>query len=274
MNYYPHHIGDFNNATRHLSRVERSLYRDMLDMYYDTEQPLTADFNLLCRKLMARTEEEVTGVEQVLNEFFTKDERGWIHGRCEQVIAEYREQLEKKSAAGKASAEARAAAKAAKDSAQTHANKGSSTGAQHVFNECSTNQEPITNNQKPETTDKTKMPAARSEHYTDDFEQAWAMYPSRPGASKKEAFQAWCARLKAGVGVSVLLAGVRRYAAYVDAMKTEPQYIKQPKSFFGPGEHYLADWSPSPRASPGGLSKAGQVTANNAMKWLEDQGAS
>jgi uncharacterized protein YdaU (DUF1376 family) len=144
MNYYPHHIGDFNNATRHLSRTERSLYRDMLDMYYDTEQALTLDFKLLCRKLMARTEEEVTGVEQVLNEFFTKGEQGWIHARCEEVIAEYRGQLEKKSAAGKASAEARAAAKAASEAAKT---KGKATPVEQPLNTRSTNQEPRTNNQ-------------------------------------------------------------------------------------------------------------------------------
>ncbi|MFY0037839.1 DUF1376 domain-containing protein, partial [Acinetobacter baumannii] len=25
MNYYQHHIGDFNNATRHLSLIERAI---------------------------------------------------------------------------------------------------------------------------------------------------------------------------------------------------------------------------------------------------------
>lgn len=93
-------------------------------------------------------------------------------------------------------------------------------------------------------------PAARGDEYTEDFEQAWAMYPSRPGASKKESFKAWNARLKAGVTVDEMVAGVARYGIYVRAMKTDPQYIKQPATFFGPGEHYKADWTPSPRASP------------------------
>lgn len=108
MNYYPHHIGDFNNATRHLTRVERSIYRDMLDMYYDTELPLPLDTAYLCRKLMARTEEESTAVEQVLNEFFNRTTQGWHHDRCEQEIAEYRAMISAKSAAGKASAAKRA----------------------------------------------------------------------------------------------------------------------------------------------------------------------
>jgi hypothetical protein len=93
-------------------------------------------------------------------------------------------------------------------------------------------------------------PAARGGEYSEEFEQAWAIYPSRPGASKKESFQAWTARLKDGVGAEVLIAGVRRYATYVKSMETEPQYVKQPKSFFGPGEHYRSDWTPPPRGSP------------------------
>lgn len=80
--------------------------------------------------------------------------------------------------------------------------------------------------------------------YPPDFEQAWSAYPSRPGASKADAFKAWTARIKAGVDGELILLGVRRYAAYVAAMETQPQYIKQPATFFGPGEHYASDWTP------------------------------
>jgi len=48
MNYYPHHIGDFNSATRHLTRIERSVYRDLIELYYDTEAPLSRDVDKLC----------------------------------------------------------------------------------------------------------------------------------------------------------------------------------------------------------------------------------
>jgi hypothetical protein len=51
--------------------------------------------------------------------------------------------------------------------------------------------------------------------------------------------------LKAGVRVDVLLSGVERYATYCAVSKTEPGFIKQPATFFGPGEHYLADWTPT-----------------------------
>ncbi len=107
MKHYPHHIGDFNNATRHLTRLERSVYRDMLDLYYDTEHPLTLDRADLCRKLIARSSEESTAVEQVLNEFFTETPDGWFHERCDTEIAAYRANNSQRALAGKASAEAK-----------------------------------------------------------------------------------------------------------------------------------------------------------------------
>lgn len=58
MNFYPHHIGDFNNATRHLTRVERSVYRDAIEIYYDTETALTSDLGRLGKRLICRSDEE------------------------------------------------------------------------------------------------------------------------------------------------------------------------------------------------------------------------
>ena len=85
-----------------------------------------------------------------------------------------------------------------------------------------------------------EIPAGK---YPADFELVWAEYPKRPGASKPDAHKAWAARVKAGVSIAVLHAGVVRYAAYCRVCKTEPGFIKQPATFFGPGEHYTADWT-------------------------------
>lgn len=79
--------------------------------------------------------------------------------------------------------------------------------------------------------------------YTDEFEKAWKAYPSRPGASKADSFKAWNARLSSGADPLAITAGVNRYAAYCIAVNVEPQFIKQPSTFFGPSEHYLSDWS-------------------------------
>ena len=76
MYFYQHHIGDFNHATRHLTRVERSLYRDLIELYYDTEKPLISDINKLARRVIAVTQEEKDALEYVLDEFFTLTDEG------------------------------------------------------------------------------------------------------------------------------------------------------------------------------------------------------
>ena len=90
MNYYQHHIGDFNNATRHLERLERAIYREMIELYYDTEEPLTLDFKKLCHKLCARRDGEPEIVQSILDEFFIKTDQGWVHDRCERELESYR----------------------------------------------------------------------------------------------------------------------------------------------------------------------------------------
>lgn len=150
MNYYPHHIGDFDRATRHLTRIERSIYRDLIELYYDTEQPLSLDFEALCRKVIARTDEERTAVQQVLNEFFTRDEHGWRQERCEIEISAYRENVTKKSKAGKASAAKRAEKTGKKPSRRTTPVEHPQD---HPLNGCATNQEPRTINQEPFNSD-------------------------------------------------------------------------------------------------------------------------
>lgn len=107
MKHYPHHIGDFDKATRHLSRIERSVYRDLIDLYYDTEQRLPLDKTALCRKIIACSDEESTAVEQVLNEFFIETPTGWYHDRCEEEVDSYHANTSQKAMAGKASAEAK-----------------------------------------------------------------------------------------------------------------------------------------------------------------------
>ena len=68
---------------------------------------LTLDQSLLCRKILAKSNEEVTAVQQVLNEFFTETLTGWHHNRCEDELEVYRSNTSAKALAGRASAEAK-----------------------------------------------------------------------------------------------------------------------------------------------------------------------
>lgn len=154
MNFYRHHIGDFDRATRHLTRIERSIYRDLMDVYYDTEAPLTLDMPALCRKVLARSNEEATAVEQVLNEFFTKTPSGWYHDRCEEEMDTYRATKTQKAEAGKASAAKRAtrrqqAMNGNPTAVPTPVGTPVGTAVERACNGTPTNQKPVTNNQEP-----------------------------------------------------------------------------------------------------------------------------
>lgn len=151
MKHYPHHIGDFDRATRHLTRIERSVYRDMMDLYYDTETRLPLDVSFICRKIIARSNEESTAVEQVLNEFFIKTESGYWHERCEAVIEEYRNHCSQKALAGKASAAKKAAAR-------ERAINGEATAVQQPLKSVATDGNGESTNHKPETNNQSIPP--------------------------------------------------------------------------------------------------------------------
>ena len=137
MNHYPHHIGDFNSATRHLTFVERALYRELLDLYYDTEGPLNADVKKLARRVLASTDEQQHALQQVLDEFFKLRDDGWHNARCDREIAAYKEKQEQQSRAGKASAAKRAGQKKQRKVSPT---EDHGDGVERPLNDRSTNQ--------------------------------------------------------------------------------------------------------------------------------------
>jgi len=137
MHYYSHNIADFNNSTRHLTRVERALYRELIELYYDTEQPLqSVDFNRLAKRVLVQTEEEMTALGYVLSEFFQDFDGNYNHARCDVEIAKYHANTSAKAKAGIASAKARAKS------------KQKVTPVERALNGCATKQEPINNKQE------------------------------------------------------------------------------------------------------------------------------
>lgn len=91
---------------------------------------------------------------------------------------------------------------------------------------------------------------ANGSPYSTEFEQAWKDYPLRPGHSKAEAYKCWTARIAGGEKVQTMADGVRRYAAYCEAERTEARFVKHAATFFGPDRHFLNDWTPSARVVP------------------------
>lgn len=158
MNHYPHHIGDFNSATRHLTFVERALYRELLDVYYDTERPLNADATKLARRVLAHTEEQRAALDVVLEEFFELREDGWHNARCDRELDAYRQKQEQQSKAGQASAaKRRKSPPAAGGANDQHGGAGGagSTPVERPLNERTTNQNQNQNHIKETSSPKT-----------------------------------------------------------------------------------------------------------------------
>lgn len=149
MNYYPHHIGDFRSGTVNMSRQSRWIYRDMMDVYYDTEKPLPEDLDVLCDMIGVETDEERRIVERLLRFKFTKSEDGYRHERCETEIAAYHHKAAQARANGKGGGRPR------KQSGTNEKPSGFPSGSDQepIGNQDETgskaNQEPITNNQEP-----------------------------------------------------------------------------------------------------------------------------
>lgn len=88
--------------------------------------------------------------------------------------------------------------------------------------------------------------------YPPEFEELWVRYPKRTGGNpKREAYSAWRSRLRAGVPLEVLAAGLDRYIAFLEAEgQVGTRYVLQAATFFGTGDRYLEQWTPSKPKAP------------------------
>ena len=102
MNYYEHHIGDYAQATAHLTFVEDAAYSRLIRKYYAEEKPLPADISTIQRLVGARNHAEKSAVKTVLEEFFFLDADGWHNKRADAEIAKYRLKSNKAAASARA----------------------------------------------------------------------------------------------------------------------------------------------------------------------------
>jgi uncharacterized protein YdaU (DUF1376 family) len=86
--WYKFHIGDYLTHTAHLNEYEDLVYRRLLDLCYMSEAPLPLDTKAVARKVRL----DLEPVEQILEEFFTKTDDGYINNRATREIAKYQAQ--------------------------------------------------------------------------------------------------------------------------------------------------------------------------------------
>jgi uncharacterized protein YdaU (DUF1376 family) len=149
MNYYEHHIGDYAEATAHLTFIEDATYSRLIRKYYATEKPLPIEIKLVQRLINARSKEEKNAVVSVLNEFFTLTDDGWRQERCDHEIARFKD----KQLKARRSAEGRWQSFPSDEShSEITPNKGCERNATAMRTQCSPDtkhQSPVTNLHTP-----------------------------------------------------------------------------------------------------------------------------
>lgn len=171
MFYYKHHIGDFIRATSRLTDAQTMAYLRLIWRYYDKQQPLPNDFELLAFQIGSDQET----VRLILQSYFKLDDQElWRHSRCDKEIEEYEATQEKKSRAGKASAERK------KNTSETSVKRKSnrrSTPVEQVSDSSSTDEQ-LTINHKPVTNNQIKdIPPLPPKGGACRFDEFWEAYP-------------------------------------------------------------------------------------------------
>lgn len=155
MHFYNHHIGDFRAGCFNMTRMERALYREMLDIYYDTEQPLPDSMDTVCKLLGVRDEAERKMVGEILLLKFAQVEgRGYVHERCEIEIAEYHAKAEVARANGKLGGRPKKTQNKPSGNPEV---TGSEPRDNPEITGSQANQKPVTNNHKPKESRGTRL---------------------------------------------------------------------------------------------------------------------
>lgn len=176
MNFYKHHLGDYDSATMHLSWLEDMAYTRLLRLYYRTEQPINPDIKQVFRLVRATSKAEREAVQTVLDEFFTLESDGWHQDRCDQEIGIANDRADKNREVGKLGGRPR------KEKTQTVSKTKPTENPNGFFEEPTENP-----SQTPDSRHQNKHPC--SPQGDDGFATFWQSYPKKVGKGAAE--KAW-----------------------------------------------------------------------------------
>ena len=216
MNYYSHNIGDYAQATMHLSLIEDAIYTRLLRRYYAEEAPITDNIEQVCRWVGARSDEERAAVSVVLAEFFDLVDGLWRNKRADEEIATYQHKAETNRVNGKSGGRP---PKKPKETQPVNSGLANETQEEPSRNP---NQEPRTNNQ--ETKDQKHLVTAVT-----DFDSFWKLYPRK--TAKAEAQKAWAKLSLDHSLLELITAGLATHITCADWVKEDGKYIPHPSTW-------------------------------------------
>ena len=132
--WYPFYPGDYASDTSDLSCCEHGCYRLLLDAFW-SRGPLPDDLNRL-QRLSANCDAET--LRFILERYWDRTERGWVNAKMEEIRKEQSAKHQRRVNAGR------------RGGLQKSENKGVSSNARAMLEQCSSNQNQ-NQNQKEET---------------------------------------------------------------------------------------------------------------------------
>lgn len=259
MKYFQLNIGDYAQATAHLTWLEEAAYWRLLRRYYADERALPADIQAVQRMVGARTRWEKQAVETVLREFFTLEDDGWHHKRCDAEIERYRAKQEKARASVSKRWGARADGKPASGNSESTCDLTHSQNASRLESESrkslisqdqgdtnvsQTQYQPITNNQEPINKNNPPLPPTSSAggecargviaaEMDDRFDRFWKAYPRKVG--KDAARRAFAKRKPSEALLAKMLAAIAMQSQTVDWLREGGRFVPHPATWLNQG---------------------------------------
>ena len=202
MYYYKFNIGDWHLATSHLSLEEEAVYFKLINYYYDTEKPIPVETQTVIRRLRLGSVSDLVGL--VLEEFFSLQNDGWHHLRCDEEIEKYHHKAEVNQKVGKLGGRPKKTQTVSEDNPQITLTK---------------NQEPLTKNHNKSIT-------------PDGFDLFWNSYNKKVG--KPNSLKQW-SKIKPNEDLLKIIVS----KALADASaKPDNKYRKDPERWLK-GQHWL-----------------------------------
>lgn len=93
IHYINHNFTDWDSQTKHMSRIEKSIFLDLRTMYFGNASRSNGnidgnDFELLCYRLSCKTEEEINALKLLLKDQFKKIDDFYINEQWDKQILE------------------------------------------------------------------------------------------------------------------------------------------------------------------------------------------
>ena len=201
MHYYQFNIGDYMRDTAHLDEMEDLAYRRMLDLYYLRESPLPKDVKEVSKLIRMRTHTEC--IANVLQEYFTLTDNGYINDKADDVLSAIYDKSEKAKIAAEKRWELQRLKNANALQAQSECNADGMLPITH---------NPIPNTEVKDICDSEESPAEKQPCKSTEVFEHWKLVMNHPKAVLDEKriklIKKW---LKAGYSPETLMDSITGY---------------------------------------------------------------